>query len=205
MESRKPRREFLAGMGALAAAASFPEVLLSARARLYPSADLSPLEMPRSKAGADSMNSPFRVAVINDEVSQDFGRSCEVISREFGLGWIELRGMWNKNLLHLDAKEVAEARRILEKYKLRVTDIGSLTMPPIFAAMASGPACRHHALFVGCKRAGRATIAVAGTVFDAPETLGLRNARADVDGKKRHAGECGQNGANDKHGKAPKN
>jgi len=125
MESRKPRREFLAGMGALAAAASFPEVLLSARARLYPSADLSPLEMPRSKAGADSMNSPFRVAVINDEVSQDFGRSCEVISREFGLGWIELRGMWNKNLLHLDAKEVAEARRILEKYKLRVTDIGS--------------------------------------------------------------------------------
>ncbi|MGB2671040.1 MAG: sugar phosphate isomerase/epimerase family protein [Candidatus Acidiferrum sp.] len=71
------------------------------------------------------MNSPFRVAVINDEVSQDFGRSCEVISREFGLEWIELRGMWNKNILGLDSKEVAEARRILEKYKLRVTDIAS--------------------------------------------------------------------------------
>src|SRR5208282_1092910 len=71
------------------------------------------------------MTSPFHVAVINDEVSQDFGRSCEVISREFGLEWIELRGMWNKNLLSLDAKEVDEARRILEKYKLRVTDIAS--------------------------------------------------------------------------------
>ena len=71
------------------------------------------------------MSSPFRIAVINDEVSQDFGRSCEVISREFGLEWIELRGMWNKNILHLDAKEVGEARRILEKYKLRVTDIAS--------------------------------------------------------------------------------
>jgi L-ribulose-5-phosphate 3-epimerase len=71
------------------------------------------------------MSSPFRVAVINDEVGQDFGRSCEVIAREFGLQWIELRGMWNKNLLHLDAKEVEEARRILEKYKLRVTDIAS--------------------------------------------------------------------------------
>jgi sugar phosphate isomerase/epimerase len=71
------------------------------------------------------MSSPFRIAVINDEVGQDFGRSCEVIAREFGLGWIELRGMWNKNLLHLDAKEVEEARRILEKYKLRVTDIAS--------------------------------------------------------------------------------
>jgi sugar phosphate isomerase/epimerase len=39
--------------------------------------------------------------------------------------WMELRGMWNKNILNLDAKEVAEARRILEKYKLRVTDIAS--------------------------------------------------------------------------------
>ena len=39
--------------------------------------------------------------------------------------WIELRGMWNKNLLHLDANEIAEARRILEKFQLRVTDIAS--------------------------------------------------------------------------------
>jgi L-ribulose-5-phosphate 3-epimerase len=71
------------------------------------------------------MSSPFRVAVINDEIGQDFGRSCEVIAREFGLEWIELRAMWNKNILNLDANEVAEARRILEKYKLRVTDIAS--------------------------------------------------------------------------------
>ena len=71
------------------------------------------------------MSSTFRVAVINDEVGQDFGRACEVIAREFGLEWIELRGMWNKNLLNLDANEIAEARRILEKYKLRVTDIAS--------------------------------------------------------------------------------
>jgi len=71
------------------------------------------------------MTSPFRVAVINDEVTQDFGRACEVIAREFGLEWIELRGMWNKNIVNLDAKEVEEARRLLEKYKLRVTDIAS--------------------------------------------------------------------------------
>jgi sugar phosphate isomerase/epimerase len=58
-------------------------------------------------------------------VGQDFGRACEVIAHEFGLEWIELRGMWNKNLLNLDANEIAEARRILEKYKLRVTDIAS--------------------------------------------------------------------------------
>jgi sugar phosphate isomerase/epimerase len=76
------------------------------------------------------MNSPFRIAVINDEISQDFGRACEVASREFGMEWIELRGMWNKNLLKLDAKEIEEARRILEMNKLRVTDIAS----PLFKA-----------------------------------------------------------------------
>ena len=74
------------------------------------------------------MKSSFRVSVINDEISQDFGHSVEIVSREFGLQWIELRGMWNKNLLHLDAKEVAEARRLLEAAKLRVTDIAS----PVF-------------------------------------------------------------------------
>ena len=71
------------------------------------------------------MKSPFRVGVINDEITQDFGRACEIAAKEFGMDWIELRGMWNKNILKLDAKEVEEARRILEKNKLRVTDIAS--------------------------------------------------------------------------------
>src|SRR6202171_4079819 len=66
---------------------------------------------------AKPLTSPFRVSVINDEISQDFGRACEVASREFGMQWIELRGMWNKNLFKLDAKEIEEARRILEKNK----------------------------------------------------------------------------------------
>jgi sugar phosphate isomerase/epimerase len=39
--------------------------------------------------------------------------------------WMELRGMWKKNIVSLDEKEVVEARRILEKYKLKVTDIAS--------------------------------------------------------------------------------
>src|SRR5438270_6090093 len=82
-------------------------------------------EISRRKARGNRMNSPFRVAVINDEISQDFGHACEVASREFGMEWIELRGMWNKNLLKLNAKEIEDARRVLEKYKLRVTDIAS--------------------------------------------------------------------------------
>ena len=46
---------------------------------------------------------PFRVAVINDEISQDFDHACFVAAHDFGLQWIELRGMWNKNLTELDA------------------------------------------------------------------------------------------------------
>src|SRR6266568_4130518 len=96
------RREFLTGMVAMTAA--------KAASHFVPPA---------------ASSSPFRVSVINDEISQDFGHACEVASSEFGLGWIELRGMWNKNIVNLDEKEVAEARRILEKYKLKVTDIAS--------------------------------------------------------------------------------
>jgi L-ribulose-5-phosphate 3-epimerase len=102
MPSPLARREFLVGMAAITAA--------TATSRL---------------AALSDSGSPFRVSVINDEISQDFGHSCDVASREFGMGWIELRGMWKKNIVNLDEKEVAEARRILEKYQLKVTDIAS--------------------------------------------------------------------------------
>jgi L-ribulose-5-phosphate 3-epimerase len=82
--------------------------------------------LPATAAPAsDLAKSPFRISVINDEISQDFEHVCEVASRQFGMGWIELRGMWNKNVLNLDANEVAETLRILKKYDLRVTDIAS--------------------------------------------------------------------------------
>lgn len=96
------RRQFLRGMAAMTAA--------DAMSRFAP---------------PPSPGSPFRVSVINDEISQDFGHACEIVAGEFGLGWIELRSMWKKNIVNLDEKEVAEAQRILEKYKLRVTDIAS--------------------------------------------------------------------------------
>src|SRR5437879_4077236 len=108
MRGPMARREFLQGLGAAGAAtaAALPSI-------------------PGYASVDPPMKSSFRIAVINDEIGQDFGHVCEVASKEFGMEWIELRGMWNKNLLKLDAKEVEEARRILEKNKLRVTDIAS--------------------------------------------------------------------------------
>jgi L-ribulose-5-phosphate 3-epimerase len=115
MSFRVSRREFLNGLGMVTAATTLPSF------PGYPSTD-------------PPLKSAFRISVINDEITQDFGRACEVASEEFGMNWIELRGMWNKNLLKLDAKEIEEARRILQKYKLQVTDIAS----PLFKVDWSG-------------------------------------------------------------------
>ncbi len=71
------------------------------------------------------LQSPFKVAVINDEISQDFDHACSVVARDFGLSWIELRGMWGKNLIDLDSAQLAESEKILAKYNLQVTDIAS--------------------------------------------------------------------------------
>ncbi|MGH9605444.1 MAG: sugar phosphate isomerase/epimerase family protein [Terracidiphilus sp.] len=100
------RREFLAGLasaGALAAASR------------------------TARAAADC---PFRLSVINDEISQDFDHSAWVASKVFNLNWIELRGMWNKNITELTSDEIGRSRKILAKYNLRVTDIAS----PLFKA-----------------------------------------------------------------------
>ncbi|HEY9126430.1 MAG TPA: sugar phosphate isomerase/epimerase family protein [Acidobacteriaceae bacterium] len=71
------------------------------------------------------MSCPFRLSVINDEISQDFDHACSVAANDFGLQWIEIRGMWGKNITDLSSDEVDRARKTLEKYKLRVTDIAS--------------------------------------------------------------------------------
>ncbi len=73
----------------------------------------------------DNMSSPFKVAVISDEISEDFEHACSVIANDFGLHYVELRGMWAKNLQDLTDAQIAEAQKILTKYSLQVTDIAS--------------------------------------------------------------------------------
>src|SRR6266853_5821318 len=113
------RREFLSGIGAVVTSGAFPP----------PSFVDS-----HQGTGAHRLQSPFKVAVINDEISQDFAHVCEVASREFGMSWIELRGMWDKNVLKLDAKEIAEAKSILQK-----TNSASL-ISPARCSRLTGPA-----------------------------------------------------------------
>jgi len=70
-------------------------------------------------------NSRFKLSVISDEISQDLGHALEIASKEFGLGFVEMRTLWNKNIISLDQKEIAETRKLLQKYGLQVTDIAS--------------------------------------------------------------------------------
>lgn len=100
------RRNFVIGAGAALGAAATPAVL-------------------RAAAKAHKLKSPFRLAVITDEISQDFDHACSIAANEFGMQWVELRALWKKSLLSLTSAEIEEARKILAKYGLRVTDIGS--------------------------------------------------------------------------------
>jgi sugar phosphate isomerase/epimerase len=74
---------------------------------------------------SEPSNSPFRISVINDEISQDFDRACFVVAHDFGLSWMELRSMWGTNITALSAAQIDDAQKILAKYHLRVTDIAS--------------------------------------------------------------------------------
>lgn len=100
------RRNFLAALGGAAASSLF----------CSSSSGASPLP---------AMSSRFKLSVITDEITQDLGHALEIASKEFGLAYIELRSLWNKNIINLDEKETAEIRRLLGKYSLQVTDIAS--------------------------------------------------------------------------------
>jgi sugar phosphate isomerase/epimerase len=103
------RREFIAQAGVTVLGSAFGARAWSAQAEKH----------------TNSMSSPFRLSVITDELTQDFDRACSIASKDFGLKWVEVRELWDKNSMALDTNQIAEARRILEHYGLRVTDIAS--------------------------------------------------------------------------------
>jgi sugar phosphate isomerase/epimerase len=78
--------------------------------------------------GRAASSSTFKLSVITDEISQDLAHACEIASGEFGLGWVELRAMHDKNIINWNAQDIAEAQSILKKFNLRVSEIAS----PVF-------------------------------------------------------------------------
>jgi sugar phosphate isomerase/epimerase len=66
--------------------------------------------------------------VLTDEISQDFAHACEVASREFGMGYVDLREAGGKNIMSWDAAQIADVRKTLERFGLRVACLAT----PIF-------------------------------------------------------------------------
>jgi L-ribulose-5-phosphate 3-epimerase len=81
----------------------------------------------------------FRLAVINDEVSQDLERVCAV-AREYRLQAVELRTVWEKNVHELTDAEVAEARRLTEAHGLSICAIAS----PFYKCRLTGGEPQQH-------------------------------------------------------------
>ena len=77
---------------------------------------------------------PFHLSVINDEISPDLDHAAHIAANEFGLHYIELRSVNGKGLHAMSADELGEAKKILAKYQLKVTDIGS----PLFKSDLPG-------------------------------------------------------------------
>jgi L-ribulose-5-phosphate 3-epimerase len=123
MHSEFSRRSFITGLSTLAIASRKSQAASFQSSQSSPTPASSPASA--TSAGVRLPKSPFKIAVINDEISQDFGHACEVASQQFGMEWMELRSMWNKNVVNLDANEIAEAKSLLKKNNLRVTDIAS--------------------------------------------------------------------------------
>lgn len=112
--------------GALHAAARMRTSIMSIHSRrTFLTGSVAVASLCAMPALAQSAKSPFRVAVITDEISPDFDHACHVASQEFGMHWVELRSLWGKSLMNLKEDQLADAHKSLEKYKLRVTDIAS--------------------------------------------------------------------------------
>ena len=62
--------------------------------------------------GTAAVPGPFTVSVLTDEISQDFGHACEVASRDFGMGLVDLREAGGKNLMNWDAAQIADVRSL---------------------------------------------------------------------------------------------
>ena len=109
------RRELLYGAAATAAATCFSGHLIAQVKKVAASC-------------------PFHLAVINDEISPDLDHAAHIVANEFGLQHIELRSINGKGLHNMSPDELNEAKKILSKYQLKVTDIGS----PLFKSDLPG-------------------------------------------------------------------
>lgn len=66
----------------------------------------------------------FKISAFADEISDNFVKQLEGL-RENNVEYIEIRGVNGKNVSSLTYDEMIEAKRLLDKYEIKVSSIGS--------------------------------------------------------------------------------
>ena len=66
----------------------------------------------------------WRLSAFGDEISDDLGEQLQVL-RALEIGFLELRGVWGKNVLHLTDAEVSDIRQQCADQGMAVNCIGS--------------------------------------------------------------------------------
>ena len=69
----------------------------------------------------------FPIAVITDEFTQDFERVCRS-AVEMGIPALELRTIWNKNIVDMNDEEIRQVEHLAQEFGLEVVSIAS----PVF-------------------------------------------------------------------------
>jgi sugar phosphate isomerase/epimerase len=70
---------------------------------------------------------PFKLGIITDEITEKFEQALDFIS-SYSLGYCELRELWGKNIMNLSKQELLRAKGLIERHRLKVSDIGSPIM-----------------------------------------------------------------------------
>lgn len=69
----------------------------------------------------------FPVAIITDEFTQDFELVCRTAA-DMGIPALELRTVWDKNLVDMNDEEVRQVEQLASEFKLKIVSIAS----PVF-------------------------------------------------------------------------
>lgn len=70
---------------------------------------------------------PFKLGIITDEITEKLEQALDFISK-YSLHYCELRGLWGRNIMNAPQEPLERAKKLIEQYGLKVSDIGS----PVF-------------------------------------------------------------------------
>jgi sugar phosphate isomerase/epimerase len=66
----------------------------------------------------------FVLSTFGDEISSDFKEQM-VVLQNLNIGYLDLRGAWDKNVLQFDDNEIVKVGRICKEYDIEISCIGS--------------------------------------------------------------------------------